>query len=112
MPTLLAVYNLIDKHKADEYDQYLTNTKVPGIRGAPWCTGFNTWKIDKVIAPAVSEPKGELSTEPSYMYVAKIEVSDLDAMISFLGTDEGKEFVQSWSVYIDPTAIFNLGHEV
>jgi hypothetical protein len=36
MPTLLAVYNLIDKHKADEYDQYLTNTKVPGIRGAPW----------------------------------------------------------------------------
>jgi hypothetical protein len=68
--------------------------------------------IDKVIAPAVSEPKGELPTEPSYMYVAKIEVSDLDAMISFLGTDEGKEFVQSWSVYIDPTAIFTQGHEV
>lgn len=34
MPTLFAVYNLIDKHKTDEYDQYLTNTKTPGIRAA------------------------------------------------------------------------------
>ena len=67
MPTLFAVYNLIDKNKADAYDQYLTNTKVPGIRGAPWCTGFNTWKIDKVLAPAVSDPKGELPSEPKYM---------------------------------------------
>ena len=112
MPTLFAVYNLIDKEKADEYDQYLTNTKIPGIRGAPWCTGFNTWKIDKVLAPAVSEPKGELPSEPPHMYVAKIEVSDLDAMVSFLDTDAGKEFVQSWGVYIDPTAIFTLGSEV
>jgi hypothetical protein len=112
MPILFAVYNLIDKNKADEYDQYLTKTKVPGIRGAPWCTEFNTWKIDKVLAPAVSEPEGELPSEPPYLYVAKIEVSDLDAMVSFLGTDAGKEFVQSWSVYVDPTAIFTLGHEV
>jgi len=112
MPTLFAVYNLIDKEKDDEYDTYLTNTKVPGIRGAPWCTEFNTWKIDKVLAPAVSEPKGDLLTESPYMYVAKIEVSDLDAMVSFLGTDEGKAFVQSWSVYVDPTAIFTLGHEI
>jgi hypothetical protein len=40
------------------------------------------------------------------MYVAKIEVSDLDAMVSFLGTDEGKEFVKSWSVFINPKTIF------
>ena len=112
MPTLFAVYNLMDNLKADEYEQYLTNTKIPGIRGAPWCTEFNTWKIDKVLAPAVSEPAGELPSEPPHMYVAKIEVSDLDAMVSFLGTDEGKEFVKSWSVYIDPTAIFTLGHEI
>jgi hypothetical protein len=46
------------------------------------------------------------------MYVAKIEVSDLDAMVGFLGTDAGKAFVESWSVYIDPTAIFTLGHEI
>ena len=72
MPTLFAVYNLIDKDKADKYDQYLTNTKVPGIRGAPWCAGFNTWKIDKVLAPAVSEPEGELPSEAPYMYIAKI----------------------------------------
>ena len=52
MPTLFAVYNLIDKDKSDKYDQYLTNTKIPGIRGAPWCTEFNTWKINKVLAPS------------------------------------------------------------
>jgi hypothetical protein len=44
--------------------------------------------------------------------VGKIEVSDLDAMMSFLGTDAGKEFVKSWSVYMDPTAILTTGHEV
>ena len=112
MSTLFAVYKLIDKNKDDEYDKYLTKTKIPGIRGASWCTGFNTWKIDKVLAPAVSEPEGELPSESPYMYVAKIEVSDLDAMVSFLGTDAGKGFVQSWSVYVDSTAIFTLGHEV
>ena len=112
MPTLFAVYNLIDKEKDDEYNQYLINTKVPGSRGAPWCTAFNTWKIDKVLAPAVSEPEGALPTESPYQYVAKIEVSDLDAMVSFLGTDAGKEFVKSWSVFIDPTAIFTMGHEI
>jgi len=112
MPTLFAVYNLIDKQQADEYDKYLTNTKIPGIRDAPWCKAFTTWKIDKALAPAVSEPEGEIPSESPYMYVAKIEVSDLDAMVGFLGTDAGKEFVQSWSVYVDPTAIFTLGHEV
>ena len=112
MPTLFAVYNLQKDQKTEEYDSYLTETKVPGIRNAPWCTNFNTWKIDKVLAPAVSEPEGELPAEPPYMYVAKIEVSDLDAMVSFLGTDAGKEFVKSWSVYVDPKAIFTLGHEV
>ena len=112
MPTLFAVYNIIDKDKTDEYDQYLSNTKIPGMRGAPWCTEFNTWKIDKVLAPAVSEPEGDLPSDSPYMYVAKIEVSDLDAMVSFLGKNEGKEFVKSWSVYIDPTSIFTLGNEV
>ena len=112
MPTLFAVYNLKENQQTEEYDGYLTDTKIPGIRGAPWCTEFTTWKIDQVLAPAVSEPEGELPSQPPYMYVAKIEVSDLDAMVSFLGTDAGKAFVQSWSVYIEPTAIFTLGHEV
>ena len=44
MLTLFAVYNLIDKDKADDYNQYLTNMKIPGFRAAPWRTGFNTWK--------------------------------------------------------------------
>jgi hypothetical protein len=112
MPTLFAVYNLKTDKNIEEYDAYLTKTKIPGIRGAPWCTAFNTWKIDKVLAPAVSEPEGELPAESPYQYIAKIEVSDLDAMVSFLGTDAGKEFVKSWSVYVEPTAFFTMGNEV
>jgi len=112
MPTLFAVYKLKENQKAEEYNSYLVETKIPGVRGAPWCTDFKTWKIDKVLGSAVSEPEGELPSEPPYLYVAKIEVSDLDAMLSFLGTDAGKDFVGSWSVYIDPTAIFTIGHEV
>ena len=112
MPTLFAVYKLKSDQKDSDYDDYLNKTKIPGIRGAPWCTAFNTWKIDKVLAPAVSEPEGELPVEPPYQYIAKIEVSDLDAMVSFLGTDAGKEFVKSWSVFIDPKAIFTMGHEI
>lgn len=112
MPTLFAVYNLKANQQTEEYDKYLVNTKIPGVRSAPWCTEFNTWKIEQVLAPAVSNPEGELPSNPPYMYVAKIEVSDLDAMVSFLGTDAGKAFVESWSIYIDPKAIFTLGHEV
>ena len=112
MPTLFAIYNIKEKQMTEEYDKYLINTKIPGMRGASWCTAFNTWKIDKVLAPAVSEPEGELPSESPYMYVAKIEVSDLEAMVNFLGTDEGKAFVKSWSVYIEPKAFFTLGHEV
>ena len=95
-----------------EFEKYLKETKIPGIRGAPWCSAFNTWKIEKVLAPAVSEPKGDLPSESPYMYVAKMEVSDLDAMISFLGTDNGKAFVKSWSIYIEPTAFFTTGKEM
>jgi len=112
MPTLFAVYNLKKKGMAGDYEKYLVETKIPGIRGAPWCSAFHTWRIDNVLAPAVSEPEGELPSEPPYTYVAKIEVSDLDAMVSFLGTDAGKDFVKSWSVYVDPKAIFTMGHEV
>ena len=112
MPTLFAVYNLKENQKTEEYINYLVETKIPGIRGAPWCSDFKTWRIDKVLGSAVSEPEGELPAETPYQYVAKIEVSDLDAMVSFLETDAGKDFVKSWSVYIDPTAIFTIGHEV
>ena len=112
MPTVFAVYNLKKDRKPEEYDAYLTATKIPGIRGAPWCTDFKTWKMDKVLGPAVSEPEGTTPAQPPYHYVAKIEVSDVDAMIRFIGTDAGKEFAKSWSVYMDPTSIFTLGHEV
>jgi len=108
MPTLFCVYNLKDKQMIEEYDKYLTDTKIPGIRGAPWCTAFHTWKVGKVLAPAVSEPSGMLPSESPYMYVAKLEVSNLDAMVAFLGTEEGKNFMKSWSVYLDPASIFTM----
>ena len=112
MPTLFAVYNLKDKKMVEEYDKYLNDTKIPGMRGAPFIAAFHTWKINKVLAPAVSEPEGELPSESPYMYIAKIEVSDLDAMVSFLGTDDGKAFMSSWSVYLDPTSFFTMAHEI
>jgi hypothetical protein len=112
MPTLFAVYSLKDGQASEDYDEYLRNAKLPGIRSAPWCSGFNTWKVDGVLGPAVSVPEGELPAESPYSYVAKIEVSDLDAMLGFLGTDAGQEFVESWSVYIDPTAFFTTAHAV
>ena len=112
MSTLFAVYNLKTGQKSEAYDDYLVKTKIPGIRGAPWCTDFKTWKIDKVLAPAVSEPEGDMPKESPYQYIAKLEVSDLGAMVSFLGTDAGKDFMKSWSVFLDPTSIFTMAHEV
>ena len=113
MPTLFVVYNLKEGAKPEEYDTYLTKTKIPALRGQSWIIrDFKTWKIDKVLASAVSEPEGKLPPDPPYQYVAKIEVSDLNAMMSFLGTDGGKQLTQSWSTHIDPTAIFTLGHEM
>ena len=113
MPTLFAVYNLKKEVKAEEYDYFLTQTKIPQMRGASWfINDFKTWKIDKVFASAVVEPEGKLPTQPPYQYVAKIEVSDLNAMLSFLGTEGGKQFLKYWSVYIDFPAIFTVGHEM
>jgi hypothetical protein len=112
MPTLFATYNLKEGKKSEKYDEYLAKTKVPGMRGAPFIASFHTWKVDKVLAPAVSEPEGELPEKSTYQYIAKIEVSDLDAMVAFLGTDAGKEFMKSWSVFLDPTSFFTMGHEV
>ena len=112
MPTLFAVYNLHEEQLSESYDKYLIDKKIPGMRGAPWCTDFHTWKIDTVFGPAVSELKGELPAKSPYQYIAKMEVADMDALVDFLGTDAGKQFVRSWSVYVDSTTIFTSGHEV
>jgi hypothetical protein len=113
MPTLFTVYNLKAGKKPEEYDSYLTNTKIPALRGESWIIkDFKTWRIDKVLAPAVSEPEGKLPAEPPYQYVAKIEVSDLNAMVNFLGTEGGKKIIKSWSEYMDPATIFTLGREM
>jgi hypothetical protein len=113
MPTLFAVYSLKKGKTPEEYENFLTKTKIPTLRGESYIIkDFKTWKIDKVLASAVSEPEGKLPAEPPYQYVAKIEVSDLNAMVSFLGTEGGKQLIKSWSVYMDPTAIFTLGREM
>jgi hypothetical protein len=112
MTTLFCIYNLKPGQSSETYDKYLSGTKIPGIRGAPWCAGFDTWRIDKVLAPAVSEPEGELPTESPYSYVAKMEVSNLDAMVQFLGTVEGQDFMKSWSVFLEPTAFFTVGNDM
>jgi hypothetical protein len=113
MPTIFAVYNLRKGAKPEEYDNYLTKTKIPGLRGQSWfIKDFKTWRIDKVLASAVSEPEGKLPAESPYQYIAKFDISDLNAMMSFLGTESGKQLIKSWSVYIDPAAIFTLGCEM
>jgi hypothetical protein len=112
MSTIFCVYNLRPGKSTNAYEDYVSHTKIPAIRGAPWCTGFDTWRIDSVLAPAVSEPEGALPSKPPYTYVAKIEVSDLDAMVQFLGTVEGQNFVKSWSGFIEPTAVFTMGYEL
>ncbi len=112
MPTIFVVYNLKKEIKAEEYDDYLAKTKIPAMRESWFIKDFKTWKIDKVLAPVVSESEGKLPKEPPYQYVAKFEVVDLNAMVGFLGTEGGKQFLKSWSVYIDPTTILTLGHEM
>ena len=113
MPIIFAVYNLRKGIKPEEYDNYLTKSKIPTMRGESWfIKDFNTWKIDKVITSMVSETEQKLPTEPPYQYVAKIDVSDMNAMLSFLGTEGGKQLIKSWSAYIDPTSIFTLGREM
>lgn len=111
MDTLFCVYNLKPGQTPEGYEEYLRKTKIPGVRSAPWCEEFNTWRIDRVLSPAVSEPEGELPKEPPYTFIAKIEVSDLNAMVQFLETTAGQDFVKSWSIFIEPTAIFTIGHE-
>lgn len=112
MTTLFAVYNLKGNQSDSEYDDYLVGTKIPGMRGAPFIADFRTWKIDKVLGPAVSDFEGEVPSESPYAYIAKIEVSDLDALFNFLGSEDGQEFMGSWSVFLDPTSFFTVGHEI
>jgi hypothetical protein len=112
MTTIFVVYNLKKEIKAEEYDHYLAKTKIPVMRESWFVKDFKTWKIDKVLTPVVSESKEKLPTEPPYQYIAKIEVVDVNAMISFLGTEGGKQFLKSWSTYVDPTTILTSGHEM
>jgi hypothetical protein len=112
MTTIFVVYNLKREIKEEEYENYLAKTKIPTMRESWFVKDFKTWKIDKVLAPVVFKSEWKLSTETPYQYVAKIEVVDLNAMESYLLTEGGKQFLKSWSAYIDPSTVLTLGHEM
>jgi len=112
MPTAIAVYNLKPGASSKEYEAFLKSTKTPAFRSQPWCIAFSTWRIDKVLGPAVAEPQGELPKESPYTYVGKFEITDLDAMMQTFGSPEGQQLVKAWSKWIDPTSFMTLGHEV
>ena len=112
MTTIFVVYNLKNEIKAEEYDHYLAKTKIPAMRESWFVKDFKTWKINKVLAPVVSESREKLPTEPPYQYISKIEVVDVNAMVSFLGTEGGKQLLKSWSAYVDPNTILTSGHEL
>ncbi len=112
MATIFVVYNLKNEIKEEEYERYLTKTKIPTMEESWFVKDFKTWKIDKVLAPVVFKSEWKLHIELPYRYVAKIEVVDLKAMVSYLETEGGKQFLKSWSTYIDPSAVLTLGHEM
>jgi len=112
MTTIFVVYNLKREIKEEEYEHDLVKTKIPKMRESWFIKDFKTWKIDRVLAPVVFKPEWRLHIELPYQYVAKIEVVDLNAMESYLLTEGGKQFLKSWSAYIDPSTILTLGHEM
>jgi hypothetical protein len=114
MPTVLVVYNAKDLKTADAYEQYLKRKKIPLLRSKPYITSFDMWRVDKVLAPSVVEPKNPPS-EPPYQFIAKCEVNNLEDFGKDNQTPEMLAFAQEYSAYIDPNGplnVFTLGHKI
>jgi len=114
MPTVIIVYNARDLKTADDYEQYLKNKKIPFLLSKPFIESYEIYRIDKVLAPAVVDPKNPPS-EPPYQFVAKCEVTSLEDFAKGSGTPEMQAFAQEYSAYIDPNGplnVFTLGHKV
>jgi hypothetical protein len=114
MPTILVVYNAKDLKTADAYEQYLKRKKIPLLRSKPYINSFDMYRVDKVLAPSVVDPKNPPS-EPPYQFIAKCEVNNLEDFGKDHQTPEMQAFAQEYSAYIDPNGplnVFTLGHKI
>ena len=114
MPTLLVVYNAKDLKTADAYEQYLKRKKVALLRSKPYIDSYDSYRIDKVLAPAIVDPKNPPS-EPPYQFVAKCEINNLEDFVKDMHTPEMMAFAEEYSAYINPNGplnVFTLGHQV
>jgi hypothetical protein len=114
MPTVIIVYNAKDSKTADDYENYLKRKKITFVRSKPFIKSYEIYRIDKVLAPAVLEPKNPPS-EPPYQFVAKAEVTSIEDFAKGSQTPEMLAFNQEYSAYVDPNGplnVFTLGHKV
>lgn len=114
MPTIFVVYNAKDLKTADDYEQYLKRKKVALVRSMPYTKSYEIYRIDKVLAPAIVDPKNPPS-DPPYQFVAKVEVTNLEDFAKANQTPEMQAFAQEYSAYIDPNGplnVFTLGHKI
>jgi len=114
MPTIIVVYNAKDLKTADAYEQYLKDKKVALLRAKPYIDSYESYRIDKVLAPSVLNAKNPPS-EPPYQFMARVEVNNLEDFAKDAQTPEMMAFAEEYSSYIDPNGplnVFTLGHRV
>jgi uncharacterized protein (TIGR02118 family) len=111
MLTVFAIYNAKDAKTADEYENYLKEKKVALVRSFPFVESYEIYRIDRVLGPAVADPQNP-PAEPPYQFVAKMEVASLDDFAKGPQTPEGKAFAEEYSAFLDPSAVFTIGHRI
>jgi len=114
MPTVIVVYNAKDLKTADAYEQYLKRKKVALLRSKPYIDSYESYRIDRVLAPSVLNAKNPPS-EPPYQFMARVEVNNLEDFAKDAQTPEMMAFAEEYSSYIDPNGplnVFTLGHKV
>jgi hypothetical protein len=114
MPTVIVVYNAKDAKNADAYEQYLKSKKVNFISSKPYVDSYESYRIDKVLAPSIVGAKNPPS-EPPYQFMAKVEVNNMEEFAKDHQSPEMLAFEKEYSVYLDPNGplnVFTLGHKV
>jgi len=114
MPTILVVYNAKDLKAADAYEQYLKKKKINFLRSKPYIDSYESYRIDKVLAPSIVGAKNPPS-EPPYQFLAVCEVKDMEAFAKDHQSPEMQVFEKEYSAYLDPNGplnVFTLGHRV
>jgi hypothetical protein len=114
MPTILVVYNAKDLKTADAYEEYLKKKKVNLLRSKPYIDHYESYRIDRVLAPSVLNAKNPPS-EPPYQFIARCEVNDMEAFAKDHQSPEMQAFAEEYSSYLDPNGplnVFTIGHRV